>query len=135
MHLSDLLSLVDVQTFLVLVLVYFAVAYACNYYRYYTRLPPGPNGWPIVGMIHSIKKEFHLFLDDQRQKYGNLYSFKMGGETMVVLSDTELIKKAFGSKDFVCKPKSELSSVLNGYGKRGFKVVKSGRFVDVGFLF
>ena len=82
-----------------------------------SKLPPGPWGVPIAGIIPFIKKEFHLLLYDFSRVYGNIYSFKMGQQTYVVLSDLDLIKKAFRSRDFVSRPKSELSSILGGYGK------------------
>jgi len=82
------------------------------------KLPPGPTGFPIVGIIPLIKKEFHLLLFDYSKIFGKIVSFKMGSETIVVLSDYKTIKKAFQSRDFVARPKSELSSLLGGYGKK-----------------
>ena len=83
----------------------------------YFLLPPGPYGRPILGIIPYIKKEFHLLLTEYSQEFGSIYSFKMGKETMVVLADHNIIKKAFRSRNFVARPKSELSTILNGYGK------------------
>ena len=80
------------------------------------KLPPGPTGFPVVGIIPLIKKEFHLMLFDYSKIFGKILSFKMGRETIVVLSDYKTIKKAFQSRDFVARPKSELSSLLGGYG-------------------
>lgn len=40
----------------------------------------------------------------------------MGGQTLVVLSDHKLIKKAFQSRDFTARPKTELTHLLGGYG-------------------
>ncbi|XP_040567235.1 cytochrome P450 18a1 [Lepeophtheirus salmonis] len=79
-------------------------------------LPPGPIGYPIVGIIPLIKKEFHLLLFDYAMKFGKIVSLKMGGETVVVLSDYQTIKKAFSCKYFSARPKTELSQLLGGYG-------------------
>jgi Cytochrome P450 len=81
------------------------------------KLPPGPTGFPIVGIIPLIKKEFHLMLFDYSKIFGKILSFKMGRETIVVLSDYKTIKKAFQTRDFIVRPKSELSSLLGGYGE------------------
>jgi hypothetical protein len=81
------------------------------------RLPPGPWGFPIVGITPKINKEFHLWLHDLAQKFGRVMSVQMGNQTIVVLSKYEDIKKAFCSRDFVSRPRSELSSLLGGYGK------------------
>ena len=70
------------------------------------------------GLLNHIKKEFHLFLMDYVQQFGKVISLKMGGATVVVLSDYKLIKKAFQSKDFTARPKIELMDLLlGGYGK------------------
>lgn len=81
------------------------------------KLPPGPWGYPIVGILFSIKKEFHLLLCDYVKLFGKVLSLKMGGQTLVVLSDHKLIKKAFQSRDFTARPKTELTHLLGGYGK------------------
>ena len=88
--------------------------------RWLKKLPPGPWGYPIVGVMYSIKKEFHLFLMDFIRDFGNVFSFKMGTQTIVVLSDHKTIKKAFQNKDFTARPKTELTDLLGGYGKSTF---------------
>jgi 26-hydroxylase len=102
-------------------------------------LPPGPQGYPILGILPMIKKEFHLMLFDLSKMYGHIFSLKMGSQTVVVLSDFETIKKAFRSRDFVARPKSELSTLLNGYGKSLLyfpllKLVVNAPFVLAGII-
>ena len=96
---------------------YYLFNYLINWYRANQLLPPGPWGRPIFGVLQSIKKEFHLFIHDLTKVYGKIVSFKMGQETIVVLSDPKVIKEAFKKKEFSYRPKSELSNLLNGYGK------------------
>ena len=81
------------------------------------KLPPGPFGLPIFGILPLIKKEFHLTLYDYSRRFGKIMSLKMGIENVVVLSDYKVIKKAFSSRDFVARPKTELQSLLKGFGK------------------
>jgi hypothetical protein len=81
------------------------------------KLPPGPSGFPLIGIIPFIKKEFHLMLFDFSKAFGDIVSFHMGCETVVVLSDYKTIKKAFQSKEFTFRPKNPLSQMLGGYGK------------------
>ena len=68
-------------------------------------------------MIGRIKKEFHLFLFDYVKQFGKVFSISMGNSTLVILSDHKLIKKAFQSKDFSARPKTELTSLFGGYGR------------------
>ena len=98
-------------------LIALALYYTVNQYRKFQKLPPGPWGFPIVGMLFSIKKEFHLFLTDYVKLFGKVFSMKMGNGTLVILSDHKLIKKAFQSRDFTARPKTELTNLFGGYGK------------------
>ena len=88
-------------------------------------MPPGPWGLPIVGIMLNIKKEFHLFLTDYSKVFGKIFSLSMGRESIVVLSDYKLIKKAFQNRDFTARPKTELTDLLGGYGKTIFKIFTS----------
>jgi len=84
--------------------------------RYNLRLPPGPSGYPILGMLPKIKKEFHLQLFDYTKSFGKIISLKMGNQLIVVLSDHKLIKAAFGKSEFAARPKTEFGNILGGYG-------------------
>ena len=85
--------------------------------RYNLRLPPGPSGYPILGMLPKIKKEFHLQLFDYTKSFGKIISLKMGNQLIVVLSDHKLIKAAFGKSEFAARPKTEFGNILGGYGE------------------
>ncbi len=107
----------DLQFVASLTLVGLLIYYLFLQYRKVQKLPPGPWGYPVVGMLFSIKKEFHLLLMDYVKLFGSVLSFKMGSQTLVVLSDHKLIKKAFASRDFTARPKTELTNLFGGYGK------------------
>ena len=120
--LSSMMSaplLLDTSFALCLIL---ALLMGLNTLRQTLKLPPGPKGFPILGILPLIKKEFHLMLFDYSKTFGKILSFKMGKETFVVLSDYNMIKKAFQSRDFVARPKSEMSQLLGGYGKVPFSL-------------
>ena len=111
-NLQDLTSIISLASFCLLM---YAIV---RHYRRLMKLPPGPWGYPVVGMCYSIKKYFHLFLMDNVKKFGKIISLKMGSETIVVLSDYRLIKKAFQSRDFSARPKTEFfKELLGGFGK------------------
>ena len=80
-------------------------------------LPPGPLGKPWVGVLFNIKKQFHMYLFDLWQSYGSIFSIKMGSHLVVVLGDAKLMRMAFAKEAFSARPKSELSSILGGYGE------------------
>lgn len=108
--------LADTTSVLLLACAILAVYVMFKHYGFLRSLPPGPWGYPIVGILFSIKKEFHLFLTDYSKIFGKVFSFKMGRETIVVLSNYKTIKKAFQSNDFIARPKTELTELLGGYG-------------------
>ncbi len=87
-------------------------------FKKYWSLPPGPWGYPILGMVPYIKKEFHLFMDDYAKQFGKIYTFKMGQQQMLVLSDYKMIKRVFQNKEFANRPRSELLTIIKGYGKK-----------------
>ena len=80
-------------------------------------LPPGPLGRPWVGVLFNIKKQFHMYLFDLWKSYGSIFSIKMGSHLVVVLGDAKLMRMAFAKEAFSARPKSELSSILGGYGE------------------
>jgi len=99
--------------------VFFLTIVALKIYqilRYNNKLPPGPSGYPFLGMLPKIKKEFHLQLFDYSKSFGKIFSMKMGNQLIVVLSDHKLIKAAFGKSDFAGRPKTEFGNILGGYG-------------------
>jgi len=99
--------------------VFFLTIVALKVYqilRYNNKLPPGPSGYPFLGMLPKIKKEFHLQLFDYSKSFGKIFSMKMGNQLIVVLSDHKLIKAAFGKSDFAGRPKTEFGNILGGYG-------------------
>jgi 26-hydroxylase len=81
------------------------------------KLPPGPTGYPFVGMLPYIERDFHLELFDFSKSFGKIFSMRMGNQLIVVLSDHKLIKAAFGKSDYSFRPKTEFGNILGGYGK------------------
>ncbi|XVE99085.1 hypothetical protein REPUB_Repub03eG0166500 [Reevesia pubescens] len=73
-------------------------------------LPPGPPGWPLVGNLFQAAhsgKPFFEFVDDLRQKYGPIFTLRMGTRTMIILSDAKLCHEAFIEKGalFASRPR------------------------------
>lgn len=80
-------------------------------------LPPGPWGVPVFGSLLKIKGDLHLFYRDLTHKYGSLISTRLGSQLIVVLSDYKTIRDAFRREEFTGRPISELTNILEGYGK------------------
>ena len=85
----------DIAIILIFVMVFLISAIVLTKPR---GLPPGPLSFPVVGCI-SILRQFsckrpHIVLYEAAKKYGNIMSFKMGREKIVVLSGYDTIHEA-----------------------------------------
>ncbi|KAG7155288.1 Cytochrome P450 2L1-like 7 [Homarus americanus] len=67
-------------------------------------LPPGEWGWPVLGawMSSGVTMEDHA--KALRQKYGDIFTWRMGSRTMVFLNNFQLIKTAFNNPDLQDRP-------------------------------
>ena len=115
----------DLLIYLFYTIIALALYCAFTQFRKIRKLPPGPWGKPIIGMIFTIKKNFHEYLTDYANQYGKIFSIQMGSSTLVVLSDPRIIKKAFSSRDFTARPRTELNHLTGGLGKSNFLHFKS----------
>ena len=70
------------------------------WYNQRLNLPPGPKGWPLLGILPQLMTThpFVLF-KSLSEKYGNIVSFKALNTMVVLLSDFELIREAFAHPD------------------------------------
>lgn len=80
-------------------------------------LPPGPLGVPVLGFLPFIGKDFHLTLTGLAAKYGPIYQIYLGSKRVVVINDAKIIKEAFRQPVFSGRPDTELTRILQGYGK------------------
>ncbi|KAL1023156.1 hypothetical protein UPYG_G00037080 [Umbra pygmaea] len=84
----------DIQGFLLFSVVFLLLAdYAKNLQP--ASFPPGPRALPFVGNFFTVDfKKFHNSLTELSQKYGDVYSLRMGQTWMVVLNGYQIIKEA-----------------------------------------
>ncbi len=100
--------------------VFVAAVIACCAVRAVAKtltMPPGPISFPVTGYLPWINNYFHLTLLEVSKKYGKVCSLMMGQTTVIVLSDFDVIKKAFGMGIFTGKPKSDLYKPLGKFGE------------------
>ena len=61
-------------------------------------LPPGPFALPFVGSYPFLKKLQrrlpHILYLEASKKYGNIFSFKLGNQTLVVLTGYDAVYQA-----------------------------------------
>jgi cytochrome P450 len=79
-------------------------------------LPPGPSTIPILGNLHQIpKKGAHFQFTTWAQKYGGLYTLKLGTGTAAVLTDRRLIKQLIDKKSAIYseRPASYVADLIS----------------------
>ena len=93
---------VDVHTLLITAGIFLVIFWWMRQHAKYQNLPPGPNGWPLLGYLPNLgislyrsgKQPFHLFAD-LANKYGKVYSMYLGSRLVIILNGHEEIKEAF----------------------------------------
>lgn len=107
------------------VIILTGICVVVSYYMFCRRwknYPPGPFNYPIIGALptlvaaHGMVEPFGKWAD----KYGDIFSFRMGPHEVVVLSNPALIREVY-NKDVACGrphiPAVQLRSELNGNSK------------------
>ncbi|RYO47914.1 hypothetical protein AA0116_g12856 [Alternaria tenuissima] len=85
-------------------------------------LPKGPRGYPILGMrCFSLLRTYpEQTLHRWAQEYGPLYSFTIGNQRFVVVSDPGIAKSLFLSNGAICSDRKEMfvksRTILKGRG-------------------
>lgn len=62
---------------------------------------PGPRSWPILGNSFQIDfKHLHVSVTHMVKKYGTIFRINLMGQTAVVISDPDILRKAYGSEQY-----------------------------------
>ncbi|XP_054749075.2 cytochrome P450 2J4-like [Lytechinus pictus] len=84
------------------------------------KLPPGPMGWPILGMLPYLDPDNPAqSVWDMSKQYGSVFCGRLGSHLAVFLNDYETIKEAFSRKDdaFSDRPRISMFEVYTkGHG-------------------
>ncbi|CAH1793191.1 unnamed protein product [Owenia fusiformis] len=90
--------------------------------------PPGPWGWPMIGNLFQMGKDPYVTFTNMRDKYGDIFSFKLGRYNTVVLNGVNTIRKALVNQPEAFAGRPDFHSVryisggkslsLSAYGPR-----------------
>ncbi|KAJ9567498.1 hypothetical protein OSB04_003464 [Centaurea solstitialis] len=92
------------------------------------REPPQAKGaWPIIGHLHLLggSRLPHMVLGDMADKYGPIFTIKLGIHQALVVSNGEMAKDCFTTNDkaFASRPKSEAIKLMAyNYATFGFSM-------------
>jgi hypothetical protein len=95
-------------------------------------LPKGPRGYPILGCFSLLRTYPEQTLHKWAQEYGPLYSFTIGNQRFVVVSDPDIAKSLFLSNGAICSDRKEMfvksRTILKGRG------ITSTRYEDMWYV-
>ncbi|KAI3681652.1 hypothetical protein L6452_36454 [Arctium lappa] len=90
----------DYQTFFLLLSFLLTCIYAVTLSgRRNSRLPPGPDPFPIIGNLLQLTYKPHRSLATLSKRYGPLMSLKLGSRTTIVVSSPDMAKEFFLTHD------------------------------------
>eukprot|EP00253_Pinus_taeda_P021278 PITA_21278 len=78
--------------------------------RIRARLPPGPFPWPLIGNLHQLVQPAHRTLKALADKYGPIFSLRLGSVTTIVISSSEMAKLFLKTHDLVFSSRPLTSS-------------------------
>ncbi|XP_044734662.1 cytochrome P450 18a1 [Chrysoperla carnea] len=89
-----------------------------QFYMELKALPPGPWGVPILGLLPTLSgiRAPYLHYLELKQKYGPLFSMKVGSQLHVIMTDYKLIRDTFRKDEFSGRPQGPFHDLLSGYG-------------------
>ncbi|CAK9328632.1 unnamed protein product [Citrullus colocynthis] len=73
-------------------------------------LPPTPLALPILGHLHLLKHPIHRTLHSLAQKYGPIFTLRLGARLVVVVSSTSAVEECFTTNDIVFANRPEFVS-------------------------
>ena len=98
------------------------------YYRHHQsmkKLPPGPWGWPLLGLLPRILLEIrggshpHLLFTKLTRRFGPIFSFNVVNQTLVILNDYASVKQAFQNPHLSDRPpKTLIAEAMKSEGRK-----------------
>ncbi|XP_041462577.1 cytochrome P450 2U1-like [Lytechinus variegatus] len=106
--LTDSYGVVLATISLVLTLVWY---FKSSSFRRFRHLPPGPLGYPIVGMLPYLDEKYpSVGITKLSKRYGPIFGGFLGSYRAVFLNDYETIKEAFSRTDDIFSDRPRISA-------------------------
>ncbi|XP_040377469.1 cytochrome P450 81Q32-like [Oryza brachyantha] len=82
------------------------------------RMPPGPPAVPVLGHLHLVKKPMHVTMSRLAERYGPVFSLRLGSRRAVVVSSPECARECFTEHDvtFANRPRFESQLLVSFNG-------------------
>ena len=104
----------------IFLLVFIIALEAVDYWKKrHIKLPPGPWGVPILGVLPLMGKKRHVKAQQWWEKYGDVYSAYFGSRLVVVINGIEAMKECFikQADTFSDRPMNYFKKLTRNTGK------------------
>ncbi|KAK8611600.1 hypothetical protein V6N13_131647 [Hibiscus sabdariffa] len=91
-------------------------------------LPPSPPSLPILGHLHLLKPPVHRFYHSLSQKYGPVFSLRLGSRLLVVVSSSTVAEECFTKNDVVLANRPKL--IMGKYFGFNYTTVSASSYGD-----
>jgi cytochrome P450 len=91
------------------------VLFVCKFYNDRKNYPPGPFPLPFIGnflLFKGVKKHVHHILEDIGKTYGGLFTFYMGNQPQIVVTDATLGLEILKRHQFAGRPHIPLVDII-----------------------
>ncbi|KAH7566649.1 hypothetical protein JRO89_XS08G0208800 [Xanthoceras sorbifolium] len=74
----------------------------------YKNLPPSPPSIPIIGNLYLLKPPMHRTFHKLSQKYGPIFSLRLGSRLVIVVSSSTAVEECFTKNDVILANRPKL---------------------------
>ncbi|XP_011146829.1 probable cytochrome P450 305a1 [Harpegnathos saltator] len=110
----------------ILIALSLLLVYIAQQTRKRRNFPPGPFPWPLVGnqsYVHMLSRKLggqhYAFLELCKRYGSNIISLRLGGNDVIVVSDSKLIQQVFNKEEYDGRPWNEFTKIRNFGKKKG----------------
>src|ERR1700761_2045040 len=110
----------DIRTTVITLIIGFVVYKLSKFYVKVWNLPPGPLPLPFIGNILLFKSKDHwdTVFRKVNKKYGPIFTFWMGSNPFVIISDAEIARGAFRKNEFAGRTESFFGNLQSNFFKK-----------------
>lgn len=109
------------ESVVIFLFVFILSSWILDYHRKNRKLPPGPKSFPGLGCLSVLTSpDKRRTFAEMQQKYGDVFSYRLGCRLVVVINGYEMLKEAFvhQSDAFLHRPRVfTVTHIGQGKGK------------------
>ncbi|CAH1796478.1 unnamed protein product [Owenia fusiformis] len=100
------------------IIIVLCIVYAVKTIRHIVSLPPGPWGYPVVGVLPLLGDNPNRYFQQMSKKFGHVCSMMIGSRLVVIVSGTTALKEFLlkNGDNFAARPDTVVQAVAESHG-------------------